>query len=172
MPRQVRAGAHDLGGYHYQFQYDIMPVIVQQAFGRHFSPRISTLLSLTLVLSLSAGKHFSLHVGETTIDVPFQLQQAKDLDASFATLLQTFADKQKAERPKRWDMMEYRFKGDPAQNELELFEVFCNPNAHQNAFEAKLLITLKTKDGVKVTTEARLSNIKSDLDNFVGQQPK
>ena len=33
------------------------------------------------------------------------------MSASIRSLLETFAAKQKAERPKRWDMMEYRYKG-------------------------------------------------------------
>jgi hypothetical protein len=35
-----------------------------------------------------------------------------------------FAEKQQAERPKRWEMMEVRFQGDGASsNGVELFEV-------------------------------------------------
>ena len=50
---------------------------------------------------------------------------------------------------------------------MQLFEVCCNPNAYTTAFEAKILITIKTQDGVKVMTEGRLANIKSDLDAFL-----
>ncbi len=60
--------------------------------------------------------------------------------------------------------MECRFKGDPAAGELELIEFFCNPNAYTNAFDAKLLITIKSGEGVNVTTEGRLSAVKSDMD--------
>ena len=56
------------------------------------------------------------------------------------------------------------------QHGIELLEVYCNPNAHSTAFDAKTLITLKTSQGVRVTAEARLSALKSDLDTFL--QPK
>jgi len=42
-----------------------------------------------------------LHVGETTISVPFTPEQAQVLDAAVAALLVTFAEKAKATRPKR-----------------------------------------------------------------------
>eukprot|EP00891_Asterochloris_glomerata_P002737 jgi/Astpho2/2737/Aster-x1094 len=83
-------------------------------------------------------------------------------------LLQTFSEKQKAERPKRWPMMEFRCQDE--QHGIELLEVYCNPNAHSTAFDAKTLITLKTSQGVRVTAEARLSALKSDLDTFL--EPK
>ena len=47
--------------------------------------------------------------------------------------------------------------------------MFCNPNAHATAFEAKLLVSLRAAGGVSVTTEARLSNVKADLDAFMSQ---
>jgi hypothetical protein len=53
----------------------------------------------------------ALHVGETTISFPFTPQQAHSVSASIKSLLETFAAKQKAVRPSRWDMMEYRYKG-------------------------------------------------------------
>lgn len=47
--------------------------------------------------------------------------------------------------------------------------MFCNPNAAATAFDARVSITLKTKEGVKVTTEGRLSSFKADVDSFIDQ---
>jgi hypothetical protein len=52
-----------------------------------------------------------LHVNDTTISFPFAEAQAKEVSAAINGLLQTFAAKQSAERPKRWQSMEYRYKG-------------------------------------------------------------
>jgi hypothetical protein len=49
----------------------------------------------------AAAQHLALHIGETTIQLPFSPAQAQQLDAELAKLLQTFSDKQAAKRPKR-----------------------------------------------------------------------
>ena len=48
--------------------------------------------------------------------------------------------------------------------ELQYLELFCNPNAATNAFNAKVLVTVKSHDGVSVLTETLLTSLKSDLD--------
>ena len=54
-------------------------------------------------------------------------------------------------------------------SEIALLELFCNPNAYSTAFDARVLVTLKTQGGLAVTTEGRLSAVKSDVDSFLEQ---
>ncbi len=54
-------------------------------------------------------------------------------------------------------------------SEIALLELFCNPNAYSTAFDARVLISLKTQGGLAVTTEGRLSAVKSDVDTFLEQ---
>ena len=52
-----------------------------------------------------------LHIGDTVIAFPLAISRAQELQHSVQTLLQTFAEKQKQERPKRYKSMDYRFAG-------------------------------------------------------------
>lgn len=122
-----------------------------------------------VVARSTTGTRLSLHMGETTVQFPFSRDNAEALNQSVLALLKTFADKQKAERPKRWEAMDFKFRGSPQSDDLERFEVFCNPNAHTSAFDAKVLITIKSHEGISVTTEGRLSNFKTDLDAYLSQ---
>ncbi|PSC72270.1 hypothetical protein C2E20_4509 [Micractinium conductrix] len=83
--------------------------------------------------------------------------------------MQTFADKQEAQRPKRLPSLEYIFKGDVAAGEVEYFEVFCNTNAHATAFDARVLLTLRTAGGLRVTTEGKLTGVKADVEDYLTQ---
>lgn len=51
---------------------------------------------------------------QTTVLLPFSKEAGAELDAKFKSLLQTFAEKAKAERPKRWEALDYRLKGGEA----------------------------------------------------------
>ena len=52
-----------------------------------------------------------MHVNETTISFPFDSSKAEEVTSAFIELLQTFKDKQAAERPKRWKPMDYKYRG-------------------------------------------------------------
>ncbi|KAA6429857.1 MAG: hypothetical protein FRX49_00289 [Trebouxia sp. A1-2] len=121
------------------------------------------------VCQAATGTSLTFNIAETSITFPFDKDQARQLSSSITELIQTFAAKQKAERPKRWKMMEYKYQnGDGHSNKgLEFFEVVCNPNAYATAFDAKVLITMRSSQGLKVTTEGRLSNLKGDVDTFL-----
>lgn len=121
----------------------------------------------------TTAKPLELHVGPTTLSLPFNQQRAAELKAALALLLATFAEKAKAERPKRWQALEYKFRngdgddGGATPPGLALFEVFCNPNAAASPFDAKVLVTVKsTEGGVGFTTEAPLSALRADLDAY------
>ncbi len=59
--------------------------------------------------------------------------------------------------------MEYQYRG-------EVFlEVFCNPNIWPNPFTAKVLITLRD-DRLRLTTEASLSQILTDVGDYLSSQ--
>ena len=59
----------------------------------------------------AAGKNLSLHINETTVSFPLEASKAQEITSALNELLQTFKDKQAAERPKRWKPMEFRHKG-------------------------------------------------------------
>ena len=54
----------------------------------------------------------TLHIDQTSVSFPLKRESAKQLHSSLQDLLQTFAAKQKAERPQRWKSMEFRIKGE------------------------------------------------------------
>ena len=65
-------------------------------------------------------------------------------------------------RPKPQKSMEYRHTGDV------FLEVFCNPNIYPSPFAAKVLLTLRD-DKIRITTEAELTRLIEDLDQYLEQ---
>ena len=55
----------------------------------------------------------TFHINETALSFPIKPAQAKELSDAVRNVMQTFADKQQAQRPKRWPSMEFRLKGKP-----------------------------------------------------------
>lgn len=53
----------------------------------------------------------AFHINETTVSFPLRAEEAQRLSAALTGVMQTFAEKQTAERPKRWPVVEFVFKG-------------------------------------------------------------
>lgn len=113
---------------------------------------------------VAARTPITLHIGETSLTIPFSLDSAKGLSSAIAGLLSTFKEKEKAVRPKRWDNMEYRQTEDGV-----FFEIFCNPNAHATAFQAKYMVTIDDEK-LRIASEGQLSALKSDIDQYIDSQ--
>ena len=64
---------------------------------------------LTVTSSLNT---LSLHCGPTTIKVPVPEGQVETLAHAVNGLMKTFAEKQKAEKPRRWDTVECKINGE------------------------------------------------------------
>lgn len=58
-------------------------------------------------------------------------------------------------------------QGDNINREIEYFELFCNPNAYPTIYEARAVLHLRTKDGLKIATEAKLTGLRADVDAFL-----
>ncbi|XP_024517415.1 uncharacterized protein LOC112341480 [Selaginella moellendorffii] len=121
-----------------------------------------------------ASKSLTLHVGETSITMPMSMDKARALSGTMEALIQTFREKQQAHeeggRPKRLKSVEFAYSagdgGDGGDGEEVGFELFCNPNAYANAFQAKVLVSVS--DGkLSLSAEADLSTIKADVDGFL-----
>ncbi|MBN8560416.1 MAG: hypothetical protein J0L70_07850 [Leptolyngbya sp. UWPOB_LEPTO1] len=59
--------------------------------------------------------------------------------------------------------MEYRYTGDV------FLELFCNPNIWASPFAARVLVTLRD-DRIRLNTEAELSRLIEDVNQFIEQQ--
>lgn len=114
-------------------------------------------------------RHLDLHVGPTTVRVPMPPDRVAALRGELATLLATFKDKADAARPRRWPSMDVVWKGGATGTpSITRFEVFCNPNGATGPFDARVLVTVETADGVAVTTEAPLAALRADVDAYGG----
>ena len=119
---------------------------------------------LFFVEMVAARTPITFHIGETSLTIPFSLDSAKGLSSAISGLLTTFKEKEQAGRPQRWSNMEYRQTEDGV-----FFEVFCNPNAHATAFQAKYLITINDEK-LRITSEGQLSSLKNDVDTYIDVQ--
>ncbi len=109
-----------------------------------------------------------MHLGQgATLTVALPDQQLCAVQDALQTVIQTFADKQAAERPQRWPEMCYSWQADESTNPgstLEYLEVFCNPNAHNSAFDAQVLVTMHAAGGIRLLAEQQLTRFQDELD--------
>lgn len=125
------------------------PLVVRaQAPGRHFAAVVKT-------------QPISFQFDETSFSVAFSPELAQQLKESIDKLLQTFREKEKATRPQRWEGLDFRHSSDGV-----FIEVFCNPNAYSNAFQAKALVTIKS-ESMRLSSEGPLSNVKSSVEEYL-----
>lgn len=111
------------------------------------------------------SSQLTLNLVEGSVAFSFTADAARDLLAAIAQLMQSLkAATQSASsgKPSPKKPMEYRFSGDV------FLEVFCNPNIWPSPFAAKVLITLRS-DRIRLTTEAELTRVIEDLNQYLEQ---
>lgn len=97
----------------------------------------------------------------------FTPEAAQELQAAIAALMASLkpVSSQSAaggSKPSPQKPMEYRYAGDV------FLEVFCNPNIWSSPFAAKVLITIRD-DRIRLSTEAELTRIYEDVNQYLGQ---
>ncbi|KAH9308294.1 hypothetical protein KI387_036205, partial [Taxus chinensis] len=138
------------------------PVALALSTQGHLACSEEFILHPNLSISPRGVQKVTFHAGETAVTVPFSKEAAAGLSNAINTLLQTFQKKAAATKPQRWESLEFQHSSADGVH----VELFCNPNAYSNAFQAKVLMTVG--DGnIKVISEGLLSAIKSDIDQFV-----
>lgn len=108
----------------------------------------------------------TLNLVEGSVTFSFSPEAARDLQGAIAQLmnsLKAVATKPApGSRATPQQAMEYRHTG-------EVFlEIFCNPNIWPSPFAAKVLITLRD-DRIRLTTEAELTRVVEDLNQYLEQ---
>ncbi|MBW4522216.1 MAG: hypothetical protein KME16_21370 [Scytolyngbya sp. HA4215-MV1] len=111
----------------------------------------------------------TLNLVEGSVVFSFTPEAARKLQAAIAVLMESLkATAAKATpgsgagKPSPKQPMEYQYTGDV------FLEIFCNPNIWVSPFAAKVLITLRD-DRIRLTTEAELSRLIEDLNQYLEQ---
>lgn len=108
----------------------------------------------------------TLNLVEGSVSCRFTRQAAQELQQEIAVLLTslkaTAAQAGSPTRPAPQKPMEYRYAGDV------FIEIFCNPNIWPSPFAAKVLITVRD-DRIRLTTEAELTRLIEDVNQFLEQ---
>lgn len=108
----------------------------------------------------------TLNLVEGSVTFQFSPAAAQELQAALNRLMDslkaTAAKTGTPTRPTPQKPIEYQHIG-------EVFlEIFCNPNIWSSPFAAKVLITLRD-DRIRLTTEAELSRIVEDVNQYLEQ---
>jgi hypothetical protein len=113
-----------------------------------------------------ALSQLTLNLVEGSVSFSFTADAARDLQQAIAQLMQSLKVATQAVsgggKPNAQKPMEYRFTGDV------FLEIFCNPNIWPSPFAAKVLITLRD-DRIRLTTEAELTRVVEDLNQYLEQ---
>jgi hypothetical protein len=107
----------------------------------------------------------TLNLIEGSVAFRFTPEAAVDLKGAIAQLMESLkvtTQKAPGARAMPQKPMEYRYTGDV------FLEIFCNPNIWPTPFAAKVLITLRD-DRIRITTEADLSRVIDDLNQYLEQ---
>ena len=108
-----------------------------------------------------------LNLSEGSVLFSFTPDAARELQSAIASLMESLKataaqGTSGGSKPQPQKPMEYRHRG-------EVFlEIFCNPNIWSSPFAAKVLITLKD-DRIRLNTEAELTRIAEDINQFLEQ---
>lgn len=116
-----------------------------------------------------SSNQLTLNLVEGSVSFSFTPEAARKMQAAIAELMQQLkaaAAKKAAAgssgRPTPQKPMEFQYVGDV------FLEIFCNPNIWPSPFAAKVLITLRS-DRIRLTTEAELTRIAEDLNQYLEQ---
>ncbi len=109
----------------------------------------------------------TLNLLEGSVSFSFSPEAAQELKAAIAQLMTSLKANAMVKasgkgKPSPQPSMEYRYVGDV------FLELFCNPNIWATPFAAKILVTLRD-DRIRLTTEAELTRITDDLNQFLDQ---
>ena len=103
---------------------------------------------------------------EGSISVSFSPQAAQELKAAIDELLKSLkvvASKTPGTgKVSPQPSLEYRYTGDV------FIKLFCNPNIWPTPFAAKVLLTIRNI-GIRLTTEAELTRVIEDLNQYLEQ---
>lgn len=107
---------------------------------------------------------FCINLGEGSVAFRFPRDAAQSLRAAINNLMDSMraiaAARASGRQVSPQPVMEYQHVG-------EVFcEVFCNPNIWPNSHAAKVLLTVRN-ESIRLTTEAELSRLIEDLNQFL-----